>query len=305
MPRRSDPDYVVDPDRGSSSVGTKVAEVVNPEASAQRADLRAGLRDLDSMTENMSGLTRQQRDRERITPRATTADLRHPRMQRPLPAADQVRVPFSSRQKKARSKARLRTQEAMPTAQYESQRRLMTNPDRWRAVNDALSEHTGDVQALTDRDQADLKRIDRSIQAYERVNDRGHVLYANVAMPPQINHSNLRGFVEHNFVPGDRVAFDRYTAATHQLHETSQYAAGDTAGRVAVFEMQTRRGAYLGHSDSQDNTAHLLPRGMDLEVVGAHETAYQAPDGSTGTRVVVQLRDVTPEPAPPPQGGPR
>jgi len=297
MPRRADPDYVVDPDRGQSSAGTKVAEVVSPASADARADTRAGLRGLDAMTEGMTGLSRQQRDRERIMPRAATADLGHPRMQRPLPAAGEVRAPFSSRQKKARSKARVTTQDRLPTAQYEAQRHLMTSPDRWRQANDALSAHAGDIGALPDGEQAHLKQVDRSIQAYERNNHRGHVVYANVAMPPQINHSNLQGFVEHNFQPDDRLAFDRFTAATHQLHETSRYAAGDTAGRVAVFEIQTRRGAYLGHSDSQDNTAHLLPRGMQFSVVGSHEAAYAAPDGSSGTRVVIQLRDITPEPA--------
>ncbi len=297
MPRRRDPDYVVDPDRGSGSVGAKLADIVSPESAQSRGEARAGLRDLDSMTEAMPGLTRQQRDRERISPRATTAELGHPRMQRSLPTADQERVPFSSRQKKARSKTRIGVQGQLPAAQYQAQRALMTNPRRWHELNDALSENTGDVQALSDAQQQVVRRVDRSIQAYERSNDRGHVIYANVAMPYQINHSNLAAFVEHNFHAGDQISFDRYTAGTHQLHETTRYAAGDTAGRVAVFEIATRRGVYLGHSDSQDNTAHLLPRGMEFEVVGSHEATWRSPDGSTGTRVVIQLRDITPEPA--------
>lgn len=295
MVRRANPDYVVDPDRGQSSIRNKVAEVVSPQAHADRAETRAGLGELDAMTEGMSGLTRQQRDRERITPRATTAELGHRRMQRPLPAAGETRVPFSSRQKKARSKARIRTQDQLPGAQYRAQRRLMTDPARWQQINDALSEQVGDVQALPERDQADVKRVDRSIQAYERNNDRGHVLYANVEMPPQINHANLQGFIEHNFAPGERLAFDRFTFATHQLHETSHDAAGDTAGRVAVFEIQSRRGVYLGHSDTRDDTAHLLPRGMQFTVIGTHRATYAAPDGRTGTRMVVQLRDITPD----------
>lgn len=297
MPRRGDPDFIVDSDRGSGSVGAKLADIISPDTADTRESARVGLRDLDAMTEAMPGLSRQQRDRERISPRAATAELGHPRMQRPLPSPEQERIPFSSRQKKARSKTRISVQGNLPAAQYQAQRSLMTSPRRWGELNDALSDNTGDVQALSEAQQQTVRRIDRSIQAYERHNDRGHVVYANVAMPYQINHSNLRGFVEHNFQPGDQISFDRYTAATHQLHETTQYAAGDTAGRVAVFEISTRRGVYLGHSDSQDNTAHLLPRGMALEVVGTHEATWRGPDGSTGTRVVVQLRDITPEPA--------
>ena len=61
------------------------------------------------------------------------------------------------------------------------------------------------------------------------------------------------------------------------------------------FEVQTRRGAYLGQSDKKDNTQHLLPRGMEFEVVGVQEASYRSPDGRTGSRMVVQLRDVTPD----------
>lgn len=297
MPRQSNPDYVVDPDRGRSTTAAKQADILSPDTAEGRAETRGGLRDLDAMTEALPGLNRQQKDRERLMPRSTTADLAHPKMQRPLPAAADVREPFSSRQKKARSKTRIDVQGALPMTQYDAQRRLVTDPGRWGRLNDALSDNVGDLQELDDADQQQLRRVDRSIQAYERSNDRGHVVYANVAMPPQINHTNLQAFVDHNFKPGERVAFDLYTVGTHQLHETSRHAAGDVAGRVAVFEIQTRRGAYLGHSDSRDDTAHLLPRGMEFEVIGTHRATWRAPNGTTGTRTVVQLRDVTPEPA--------
>jgi hypothetical protein len=51
---------------------------------------------------------------------------------------------------------------------------------------------------------------------------------------------------------------------------------------------------YLGRSDSVDDTAHLLPRGMRLRVAGSHQGNYQRPDGSTGRRLVIQLTDITP-----------
>lgn len=294
MPRRSDPDYVVDPDRGHSSLpGRKNAVLLDPVSAQDREASRLGLRELDTMTEGMSGLTRQQKDRERIAPRAASGDLGHPRMQRQLPAAGEVRQPFSSRQKKARSKTRVDVQGSLPDTQYEAQRRLMTDPDRWSGVNAALSDAAGDVQALPEREQQFIRRVDRSIQAYERANDRGHVVYANVAMPAAINHSNIASFVAKNFRPGDRLSFDRFTFGTHQLHETVRDAGDDPAGRVAVFEIQTRRGAYLGHSDSKDDTAHLLPRGMRFEVLGSHVATFQAPGGDTGQRTVIQLRDVT------------
>ena len=294
MPRKGHPDYVVDPDRGSSASAAKNARLVDADEHADRADSRAGLRGLDAMTEGMTGLNRMQKDRERLFPRGTTADLGHPRMRRDLPQPGQERSPLSARQRNERSKDRRTTQDTMPLTQLRAQRDLVTQPARWRSLNDQLSTNTGDVQALSERDQEQVRRVDRAIQAYERHNDRGHVLYSNVRMPYYINQANLPGFLRNNFAPGDRVAFDRYTHSTHQLHETAGYV-DDPDGRVAVFEVQTRRGAYLGQSDKKDNTQHLLPRGMEFEVVGVQEASYRSPDGRTGSRMVVQLRDVTPD----------
>jgi len=278
-------------------VATKVAQIVSPGGLDARAEERGGLRELDSMTESMPGLSRQQRDRARISPRATPAPLGHQAKQRPLPAAGQPRVPFSSRQKKARSKTRVSAQDSLPDAQYQAQRRLMTSPSQWSDVNEALSAATGDVGALDERTAERVRRVDRSIQAYEKVSDRGHVLYANVSMPPWINHTSLPQFVARNFQAGDAVDFDRFTYTTHQLHETTAHAGEDRAGRVAVFEIQTRRGAYLGHSDSMDDTSHLLPRGMRFQVVGTHQATWTDPQGRSGRRTVIQLRDTTPEPS--------
>lgn len=293
--RSADPDggRVLDPDRGRSSTATKVAKFTGAGDAYGRELDRAGFRDLDTRTEALPGLNRQQRDRARIYPRATPADLRHPRMERKLLDPRLPRLPLSSRQKKARSVARRTVADRLPQAQYDAQRRLVTDPRRWRRLNDQLSSTVGDIDAYPDADQQQVRRVDRSIQAYERVNDRGHVVYANVQMPPAINRSNLLEFSRHSFQAGDRIVFDRYTAAAHQLHEVT---VPDPAGRVAVFEIQTRRGVYLGGSDSVDNTGHLLPRSLQLEVTGVHEVSYRWPDGSSGRRVAIQLVDVTEEP---------
>ncbi len=291
--RRANPDHVLDPDRGSGSVGTKVARAVGLDEAADRGQDRAGLRDLDAMTEGMSGLSRMAKDRERLTPRANTAELGHPRMRRELPEPSQPRLPLSSRQKNERSKDRVATQTGMPKVQFQAQKNLVSDPSQWRNLNNRLSDEVGDVQALPEKDQEQVRRVDRAIKAYERTNDRGHVVYTNVQMPDHINHSNARAYLDGIFEPGQIVEFDRFTAATHQLHETSGYLH-DQSGRVVVMEMQTRRGAYLGQSDKKDNTGHLLPRGMRFEYVGVHEATYQAPDGTTGTRTVVQLRDANP-----------
>jgi len=291
MPRKSHPDGSVDADYGSGSVGAKQAAYLDTSAFEGRAEERAGLRSLDSMVESSAGMSRQQRDRERAMPRETTADLRHPLMERKLPEPGTVRTSLSSRQRKARSVAKQATQDRWTQTQYETVARMVTDDGSWREVNDVLSENTGDVQALSDEQRTQVQRMDRAIQAYERNNDRGHVVYANVEMPTMINSSNLEGFVRNNFGPGRVLEFDRYTGGAHTMHQVETGAAN--AHRTAVFEIQTRRGLYLGRSDGVDDTTHVLPRGMQVQIVGSHWAKYQRPDGTQGRRHVIQLLDVT------------
>lgn len=297
MPRLKHPDYKVDPDRGQSRTSAKQATLMDVPVYQDREQTRAGLRDLDSMVEGTPGLNRLQRDRERIFPRETNAALGHPVMQRRLPAPSDVRVPISARQRNQRSRQRRAVQERMPLAQLQAQHDLVSTHARWSRFNQQLSDAAGDVQALPEADQQQIRRVDRAIQSYERGNDRGHVLYSNVLMPAYINASNADGFVARNFAPGRRLEFDRFTQATHQLHETRDQV-GSTAQAV-TFEIETRRGAYLGQSDKRDNTQHLLPRGMQFEVVGSHQASFIDRSGRRQQCMVVQLRDATTEPTEP------
>ena len=290
------PDYQLDPDRGRSSSSAKVAQHVDTPVYQERGAERTGLRDLDVMVETTPGLNRLQKDRERVYPRETNADLRHPRMERKLPGIGSERQPLSARQRNARSKARRAAQQKMPLTQLRAQRDLVTQPEQWLRTNDLLSDHMGDLNELPDAEQERIRRIDRSIQSAERLNDRGHVVYTNMVLPSYINTSNVEGFVKKNFAPGRQFTFDRYTQATHQLHETRSDAAGLNFpdSRIVTFEMETRRGAYLGNSAKVDNTSHMLPRGMEFEVVGISPTTYRDPTGGSGQCLVIQLRDVTP-----------
>jgi hypothetical protein len=289
--RSANPDgYVVDADRGSSTTAAKQAQSIGAAAAGARAETRDGARELDVAVESMPGLTRQQRDRERAMPRATAAEVPHPAMERVLPEPDAIRTPLSSRQRKARSVNKRAAQDRLPATQYAATVALVDREDRWAELNDALSEAAGDVQALDDGQRRDIQRVDRALQAYERANDRGHVVYSNVRMPAVINRSNLEGFVRNSFPTGTVVNFDRFTAGAHTMHEIESEEAPED--RSVVFEMQTRRGAYLGRSDSVDDTAHLLPRGMQLRVAGSHRASYRRPDGTLGTRHVVQLVDL-------------
>ena len=291
MGRKGTPgDYVVDADRGSGGVRAKQARTIDTEVANARADARAGLRELDAMVEG-SGLGRLQKDRERLAPRATVGELGHPRMERQAQGLGEARRPISDRQKKARSKTRREVQGSIPLTQVGAQRDLVTRPEVWREVNDALSENAGDIQALPERDQEHLRRVDRSIQSYERSNDRGHVVYVPVQLPHYINSSNLDSYVRKNFGEGS-FAFDRYTVGTHQLHEAVDMYPG---GGMAYLEIPTRRGAYLGRSDRMDNTKHLLPRSMEGEYTGAGRVSYTDRQGKRGSVMVIQARDTTPE----------
>lgn len=293
MPRASNPDGRVDADAGSGDVSSKRAEFVDASEFVGRAQERAGLRDLDEMVEASAGLSRQQRDRERAMPRDTTADLGHPEKERQLPEPDSIRLSLSSRQRKARSVAKRATQDRMPKTQYDATHRMITDDSHWRRINDHLSENVGDAQALPDSVRTQVHRFDRAIQAYEKNNDRGHVVYANVEMPTMINRSNLEGFVRNNFPRGAVLEFDRYTGGAHTMHQVE--VGPESAHRTAVFEIQTRRGMYLGRSDSVDDTTHILPRGVQYQVVGSHLARYKRPDGSEGRRQVIQLIDVGPD----------
>lgn len=289
MGRKAHPDYNVDPDRGSGNIGSKVANFMDTSEYRDRAENRAGARVLDQMVEGSGGMTRQQRDRERATPRGASGELGHPAMERQLPAQDTVRAPISSRQRKARSVTKRSTQDRMPQTQYDITHRMITDEDTWRRTNNLLSDNVGDVQQLDDAGRAKIQRFDRAIQSFEQNNNRGHVVYANVEMPSMINSSSLEGFVRNNFRRGDVLEFDRYTGGAHAMHEIE---STDAPHRTAVFEIQTRRGMYLGGSDSVDDTTHVLPRGGRFGIVGTHLARYQRPDGSYGRRQVIQLVDV-------------
>lgn len=292
---------ILDADRGRSTVAQKTAMSVPMEVAIEREFERDGLRDLDARLERARELTRDERDRQRITPRATPAAIDHPVMERRLPDPGALRKPLSGRQQKARRKIARALLQQLPAAQHRALERILDeDAGEWEGINDSLSDAVGDVDALPEDDQRAARRIDRAIQACESRTGRGHVVYANVRMPPAINRTSLAAYVANQYQPGDEVIFDRYTGSAHSLHEVTP--VDDPAGRVAVFEIQTRRGLYLGGSEGTDDTAHLLPRGMQFRVVGTSQATFQSRSGQRGSRIVIQLVDITPEPA---EGGNR
>ena len=133
----------------------------------------------------------------------------------------------------------------------------------------------GTCKQLSDNDRKMVQRLDRTIQSYERINDRTHTVYVAVELPD--NHGDVRfGDDPPDAAAGARVAFDQFTVARHNLHEPP-----DDSRRCVMLEITTSRGMYMGRSDSLDDTTHLLPRECNFEVVAADNGT--SADGGSGS----------------------
>src|SRR5262249_30357355 len=157
--------------------------------------------------------------------------------------------------------------------EYQAVSSLVTDPGYRAELNDALSAAAGDVQQLPDNARTRVQRVDRAIQRYEEQSGRGHVVYVNLEMPEPLRGGHPLGMARAYLPEGSVIALDRFTGGAHTMHEVEPPAG--VAADGPVLEIQTRRGMYLGRSDSLDDTAHLLPRGLQLQVVGMHEADYQ------------------------------
>gem|GEM_PF-1213623 len=288
-PKLLDPDY-----NKAQALVNKAGQPITPAELAQRFEDRDGNRELDFLVQHAPKMSQAHKDAQRAFPLDETQPLEDLRKDRSLPQPGEMRTLLSSRQRKERSKDKVAAQSTLSNAQYEDLGRLIRTDrgDHWNEINDKLHEAKGNATELDDATARRVRRIDRAIRAYERDNDRGHLVYCNVDMPRHINRTNLNGYARNQFEPGTLVEFDRYTAATHCLHEVEPYA--DPEASIA-FEITTRRGMYLGGSDSAWYTPHLLPRGMRLYSHGQQVVQYQRPDGTTGSRVVVQLSEDPPQ----------
>ena len=288
--RSADPDgYALEPDRRpAAGLAATGAALLDPDERATREAVREGARDLDRAVEQMPGLGRARRDRERALPRDVTAAAGHPQTVRQLPEPDSVRRPLSARQQRARAAAKRAAQDAMPDTQYDALSRLVTDRSYRNRLGNALSDAAGDAQDVPDADRVAVQRTDRAIGQYERGNTRGHVVYVNLEMPAAVRAGHTVRVLSEHFQPGSVVSFDRFTPGAHQLHEIEPTHDADA---TPVFEIQTRRGIYLGRTTGTDTT-HLLPRGFRGRVVSVHQGAYLRPDGSRGQRPVIQLRDL-------------
>jgi hypothetical protein len=280
---------VVDVEGGAISArDVKAAREVVQDAMIERDFQRLANRITDEARDEDASLTRAARDRDRTTPR-DASHVESDRLRGELPAEHEFRRALSGRQRKVRSALKNQVMAAAPASQHQAIRTMLTEeePGEWRRINGGLHFAGGDAQQLSVADRAKVQRLDRAIQSYERLNDRTHKVYVAVELPDTVGGVNKEEDLPESLQPGSVVAFDQFTVARHNLHETP----GHDSERHLVFEVVTSRGMYLGRSNSVEDTTHVLPRGMQFEVASAAPALYETRSGGFGDRIVLQLRE--------------
>lgn len=268
----------------------KAAREVVESAMADRDFTRLANRITDEARDGDASLTRATRDRDRATPR-DASHVDSPRLRTGLPPGGEFRKSLSARQRKLRSAAKNRVIAAAPAAQHRAMRAMVgqEDPSEWRRINGALHHGAGDVQQLAEKDRAQVQRVDRAIQAYERLNDRTHKVYVAVKLPDTCRNVARPKDLPAELSPGATLTFDQFTISRHNLHETP----GHDSVRHVVFELATSRGMYMGSSDSAEDTTHLLPRGIQCEVVATELVTYATQSGGFDERLVLQLKEIS------------
>ena len=238
----------------------------------------------DQAVEDTRGLTRATRDRDRAYPRSAGEDP-NPRKIRDFPTGPQRTAPsdYLCRQLRSTSVA---AQDRLRKTEHRALSNLVTGtPDHWLSLNRRLADTYASGLKLTETDRIEVQRVDRAIRRFEERNDRGHIVYTGLALDEeQADGLNLNDWVGKIAQPGDRFTFDQFTDANHAPHQVDEHPV--------LMEIQTRRGMYLGEGRSGEDTGHLLPRGLHLEVTAITTTRIRHDDGSWVERPTIQLREL-------------
>ncbi|TKV35395.1 hypothetical protein CFA71_24350 [Mycobacteroides abscessus subsp. bolletii] len=286
-----EPRVVLDIEAGTITArDIKAAREIAADTMTDRAFQRLRNRIADEARDENPVLTRATRDRDRSTPR-DVSHVESERLRGDLPEPESFRSALSAQQRKIRSALKNRVLSAAPASQLDAVRTVLTDEDSasWRQINRRLHRAAGDVHQLDEAERKTVQRLDRAIQSYERLNDRSHTVYVSVELPS--NHRDVRSDrdLPASLFPGGRVSFDQFTVARHSLRETP----GHDSRRHVMFEISTSRGMYFGRSDSIEDTTHLLPRGMNFQVVAVDSAPYESgPHSFSEHPVVVQLREI-------------
>ncbi len=240
----------------------------------------------DQVMEAMPGLTRATRDRDRGYPRPAGSEPA-PRKRATLPTGATRNGP-SNYQCAQRSTVKRAAQDRMRNTEYKALHGLVTDQNQWLSLNARLSDTFGANGQLDDIDRVRVQRIDRAIRRYEENNDRGHLVYSGLTLDEDQLGDDQRGgrglqeWLEGWTGPGDRFTFDQFTDTDHVPHKV--------AAAPVLLEIETSRGIYLGGATTAGATGHLLPRGIQLEVVAVTTTIVTRPDQPPLERPTVQLR---------------
>lgn len=229
-------------------------------------------------------------DARREVPRLRT-EARNPRMDVQFPGPGATRSMLSSNKKKRLNKAKGEWLKSLPKTRHDAMSRLARSRQQLESLNSSLREVVGIKSDLPPNLRRRIERIDRSIQDHERNNAGQHLVYT-VLRPPR-EHGNSRNAMIRRLEAMTKndgtLTFDGYIPATHSLGNITSNE------REVVMEIRTRSGAYLGTSDTTPDANHIIGRGRVLRPVSVQEVTYVRPDGTQGTRTVVQMDDVTPD----------
>lgn len=240
----------------------------------------------DQVMEALPGLTRATRDRDRGYPRPAGAEPA-PRKRATFPTGPNRNGP-SDYQCAQRSTVKRTAQDRMRNTEYTALRDLVTDQHQWLSLNARLSDTFGAGGQLDDIDRVRVQRVDRAIRRYEETNDRGHLVYSGLTLDEdqlgedQRSGRGLQEWLEGWTAPGDRFTFDQFTDADHVPHKVG--------AAPVLLEIETSRGIYLGGATVAGATGHLLPRGIQLEVVAVTSTTVARPGHPPLERPTVQLR---------------
>lgn len=270
---------------------TRRAEFSTESAEREREDIREDARaTATALRENMSERTADARSE---VPRTRT-DAINPRKSRRLPSPSSERQMLSSNMKKEYNKGKRGWVEVMPKSHYQAMKRTMANRQMLEGVNRQLNSVVGMRSELPPATRRRIGEIDRSIQAFESQNEREHIVYATLKSPKEHGNSRnalrrrLEAMTEDPNSPDSTITFDSYIPASHSVGTLNN-------GPDIVMEIRTKSGAYLGTSDTTTDASHLVARGRVLRPVSVHDASFVKPDGTRGTRTVVQMDDVTPD----------
>ncbi len=268
---------------------TRATEWSSPILEAEREAVRA---DNAAASAALSELMpAREADARREVPRLRM-DAANPNKARALRGPDVERRMLSSNMKKDLAKSKRGWVETLPKVRRQAVQRVVGSRENLEGINQALNSTVGVKSDLPPAVRRRVEAVDRAISDFERTNEREHIVYSMLMSPRP--HGNSRNALRARLLAMSEsndatLTFDSYIPATHSLGNVAE-------SPDIVMEIRTRSGAYLGSSDTRPDADHIVGRGRTLRPVGVHEVSYVREDGTRGTRTIVQMDDVTPNP---------